>query len=93
MAEDGFFKVITFSPEPGELLFGVRLPPRLSKGASDAERREHDAQQLKALGQVNKAAIFAKRQLYASAGTTPWQESKSSWQKIVSSLGTKSLHT
>lgn len=76
MAEDGFFRVITFTLKPGELLFGVQLPPRLPKGASEAERRAHAKREQTAYGQVNAAAIQAKRQLYRSAGTKPWQESR-----------------
>ena len=38
-SEDDFFGVITFTLKPGGLLFGVQLPPRLPKGASEAERR------------------------------------------------------
>ena len=76
MAEDGYFKVITFTPKPGEVLFGVQLPPRLLKGASETERREHAVLEQKALGKANKAAIQAKRQLYKSAGVEPWQESR-----------------
>ena len=76
VAEDGFFRVITFTLKPGELLFGVQLPPRLPKGASEAERRAHAKREQTAYGQVNAAAIQAKRQLYRSAGTKPWQESR-----------------
>ena len=76
MAEDGYFKVITFTPKPGEVLFGVQLPPRLLKGASETERREHAVLEQKALGKANEAAIQAKRQLYKRAGVEPWQESR-----------------
>ena len=75
-SEDDFFGVITFTLKPGGLLFGVQLPPRLPKGASEAERRAHAKREQTAYGQVNAAAIQAKRQLYRSAGTKPWQESR-----------------
>ena len=75
-AEDGYFGVLGFSPKPGELLFGVRLPPRLREGASQEERREHEKQHSKAMSQAYKASVLAKRQLYASVGARAWQQSR-----------------
>lgn len=72
-AEDGFWKVVSFEPKPGELLFGVQLPPRVSADASKAERLEHEKQWSKALGQAAWQADRAKGRLYASHGTSRWQ--------------------